>query len=67
MKNIMNTVLAAKKKNYIVPVIEAMPVCSMSALCVSVGGTGGGSGTGGGTLSFTPFSTGGGSIQDQSR
>ena len=48
MKNIMNTALAAKKKNYIVPVIEAMPVCSMSALCVSVGGTGGG------TLSFTP-------------
>lgn len=61
MNNIMNTALEAKKKNYIVPVIEAMPVCSMSALCVSVGGTGGG------TLSFTPFSTGGGSIQDQSR
>ena len=38
MKNVINRALAAKKKNYMIPMTEAMPLGVVSALCVSGGG-----------------------------
>ncbi len=46
------------KKNYMIPMTEAMPLGVVSALCVS-GGAGGG-----GTTSTDIFSKGGGSAQE---
>lgn len=50
------------KKNYIIPMTEAMPLGVVSALCVS-GGTGGG----GGSTSASTFNINPGGIEEQAR
>ncbi len=59
MKNVINRALVAKKKNYIIPMTEAMPLGVVSALCVS-----GGAGESGGSTSFNINS---GNIQESAR
>ena len=62
MKNVINRALAAKKKNYIIPMTEAMPLGGISALCVS-----GGAGGGGGSTSASTFNINDGGIQQNAR
>ena len=60
MKNVINRALAAKKKNYIIPMTEAMPLGVVSALCVSGGG-------GGGSTSASTFNINNGGAQGNAR
>ena len=62
MKNVINSALAAKKKNYMIPMTEAMPLGVVSALCVS-----GGAGGGGGSTSASTFNINPGGIEEQAR
>ena len=50
------------KKNYIIPMTEAMPLGVVSALCVS-----GGAGGGGGSTSASTFNINGGDEQFKAR
>ena len=58
MKNVINRALAAKKKNYIIPMTEAMSLGVVSALCVSGGG---------GSTSASSFNINPGGIEEQAR
>ena len=50
------------KKNYIIPMTEAMPLGVVSALCVS-----GGAGGGGGSTSVSTFNINPGGTEEQAR